>query len=893
MSILEYLKKQETRNSLIVIGIFFLISLFYFSPLLNKKVLQQSDTILVQGMSKNIEDYRAKHNGEEPYWSTTMFSGMPSYTISANYDGNIIQYIKIALDLGLPHPIGILFIGMLFFFLLARAFQANVWIAAGAAIAYGFTTYHILIMEAGHYQKIYSLMYAPGVLAGLVYLYRNQWWLVGSLFLFLTLGLEIYAAHIQMTYYLLFVIIPYLIFELIRAFFSHELKNFMLASLLSAGIAILSLLTNANNLYPLYQYQKLSIRGASELQSTKEELKSGGLDKDYAYAWSQGRVELTTFLIPNAVGGASGTELGKKSASYKLLSNVTPNALEILKRWPTYWGDQSFTSGPYYSGILTIIFAILALYLYPSPLKLALLYAIMLSFLLALGKNSFSVMEALILLSLPVIAYFKPAKIQMKTEAFGTIVSMGGLLLVLSIAGEPTENYRFKDLFFDYLPLYNKFRVPSSMLTIAQLALPLLALLGISSLLNPEIDAPKKQTAFFYAFGIISIVLLLLWIAPSILYSFTSEQDNEFRNQLLSMTQNNKPLVDSILNALIEDREQMLKDDILRGLFFIAVMGAATWFYLKGSLSATLFGILFAVLTFADLYSLSRRYLNNESYTPKREYQNNFQPRETDAFLTQKDTSYYRVFPLDRNPFNDGRTVYHLRSIGGYNAAKIKRYQQLIEKHLASTLNPQIISMLNTKYLLTAKPLDTLFYQPVYRSQEGEFIYQNKLYFGPCWLVNNVLTVKSPDEALDTIGKLNLREQAVIEEKDKSLLQPYSNAPLDSSEYIQIISWDNTLMTYEAECKENRFAVFSEVFYNRGWKAFIDDKEVPILQTNFVLRGINIPAGKHKITFKFDPDDVKIGEMLSYIGSSILILLGIYTVAWVFRKKENEPTIQV
>ncbi len=876
MSIIDFFKKTETKQGLIAIAIFFVISIFYFSPLLNKKVLQQSDTILVQGMSKNIEDFRKNHNGQEPYWSTTMFSGMPSYTISANYSGNLIQYLKIGLDLGLPHPIGILFLGMTLFFFLGRSLNIDTWVSMGGAIAYGLTTYHILIMEAGHYQKIYALMYAPGVIAGLIWLYQKKW-ILGSIFLFITLGLEVYAAHVQMTYYLLFVILPLLTYFGIQAIIQKDYKNFLISTGLAGTMAILSLVINANNLYPLYQYQKLSIRGASELASTKEELKTGGLDKDYAYAWSQGRVELTTFLIPNAVGGASGSELGKNSASFKVLSQVTPNALEILKRWPTYWGDQSFTSGPYYSGIIILALAILALYVVPSGLKFPLLYATLLSLLLALGKNSFSVTEAFVILALPVIAYFKPKNLQISSDVYGTTVGLGGSLLVFAIAGDPNDAYRFKDLFFDYLPLYNKFRVPSSMLVIAQLAIPILAILGLFEFLkdNQQISKEEKLKKLYFAFGIPIGVIAILWLMPSILYGdFSSAQDIDFQNQLMNMTQGNKSLVDNIMNALREDRESMMKADAQRSLFFLLVMGGILWAYVKGSIQNVKVVMLsFAILTFIDLYTLSRRYLNNDSYTPKKDYQMNFQAREADEFLSQNDKSYFRVFPLDRNPFNDGRTVYHLRSIGGYNAAKIKRYQQMIEKHLAGTLNPFVINMLNTKYLITSKPLNSPQYVAIQKTQDGEVIYLNVMNNGPAWFVNDVLVVNSPDEALDTLNSLDTRNKAVIENKDKSLLQNYSNSAIDSSEIIEIQIFDNNYLKYKSQSNEDRFAVFSEIYYNRGWKAFIDGREVPILQTNFVLRGLNVPKGEHTIEFKFEPEDVKFGEMLSYIGSGIMILL--------------------
>lgn len=884
----EFFKNQNVRLSLVAMVIMFAISVFYFRPMiLNKKVLVQSDMVSVEGMSKNIKDYRETHNGKDPYWSTTMFSGMPSYTIDAQYDGNILKYFRIASDWALPHPAGALVTGMFFFFLLLRAFQVQVWLALAGGIAYGFSTYHILIMEAGHYQKIYALMYAPGIMASLVYGYRTNYW-IGLVGLFITAGLEFYSGHVQMSYYFFFALLGYLIFETIQHVKNGSVVPFLGKSAGFLFATLMALFANANNLYPVYEYTKVSNRGASELSTvSKNEEKGGGLSKDYAFGWSSGRAEMLTFLVPNAAGGASNSDIGTKSATYKTLSGKgVPNAEQYVKNWPTYWGDQNFTSGPYYAGIVVLLFFIAGLILLPDGLQYPLLYVTMLSVFLAMGKNAYSVTQSLILFSLPAIHYFLKSKLEkIPAPAFGAVLAVLGLYVTAMIGGSPESSYKITDLFFDFLPMYNKFRVPASILTIAGFTIPLLGLLGAAAFLK-EGDPVKKQQAIVWSAGILGGILIILMAVPSILLNFVGMNDMAQFEQMTG----NKAFAEELVKALQEDRLSMFRADAIRSLIFIALSAGTIFAYLRNSISGNVTGMIIAALVAMDMISLDRRYLNDESFKPKNDYQNYFTGKEADLFLKEKDKSHFRVFPVTRNPFNDGMTPYHLKSIGGYNAAKVKRYQQLIEKHIQE-MNPSVLNMLNTKYIITNQAMPGGL-PMVYQAQDKEMIYANPANLGAAWFVSKIIVAKTPDEALDTVGRINTATTAVVEQKDAALIQGISSDDVDSSETVELKKYDNAFVEYETNSSKERFLVCSEVFY-KGWKAFLNGKELPIIQTNFVLRGIKVPAGKNKIEFKFEPAEVETGVTLSYIGSSFFMVFLALAIFMVFKQSKNQPNNQL
>jgi hypothetical protein len=868
-------QKNFTPTLLCLLGLL-LATLAFFHPLLGGKLIRQSDVILIRGMQKNIEEYRQTHNGEDALWSMSMFSGMPAYPIHVQYEGNVLRNIQKIMKLGLPEPIGLFFWGMVGFFWLLRLYTLGPTLALAGALGFGFFTYYIIITEAGHGAKVTALMYAPAVLASIITAFRGKIFL-GAALLFFTLGLQALANHIQMTYYLAMVAVVIGLHELLKSLYEKKIKTFLLtvgALSVAAGLAIL---INASHLMPFYEYSNYSIRGKSELKLEPEEMKDpkvnvhkskrgSGLDKEYAYGWSNSRDELMTLLIPNFKGGSSNGALTKNSQTYKLFEDKDPEGVYIKqKQWPLYWGEQAFTSGPTYAGAAICFLFILGLILVRSGIKWAILYSTLLFSLLSLGKHSYPILEAIILLSLPAIFYFTHKKItKIPAPLYGTLLAAGGLLIVTLIGGDPAKSFTIKDLFFDYLPIYNKFRAPASMLAIVGITMPWLALLGAGAFFDSATEDSAKKQALYYALAITLLLILPFALFPDAFFSFTGPADAQFAAEQKIL-----------LDALIKDRKSLMVADCWRSFFFIVAVAGLLELSRRKMIQDKWASLGIALIILLDLFVVDTRFLWKDEYETKEEFNSHFEPREADLILKQQDTSYYRVFPLGRNPFNDGRTPYYLKSIGGYNAVKIKRYQQLIEAHI-SEMNMNVISMLNTKYIITQQPINHPALQELHTTREKEIIYKNRINFGPAWIVQNVYVMPTPDDAIKSLDTLKVFYSAVIEQKDSQALaaQSFSRDSLDlGKEYIRVLKADNRLMQYEYNSDKNRFVVFSEVFYPKGWKAYIDGKEAHIFHTNYVLRGLIVPAGKRKIEFKYDPEVLKESKLISQIGSVLLFLV--------------------
>lgn len=875
---------KEFIPTVISIVVLLTAACLFFAPLLKGKKLAQSDFILVKGMMQNLEEYRAEHPGEDALWSSSMFSGMPAYTIHIQYGGNILRPIWKAMNLGNPNPIGYLFWGMLSFFALLRVYKVETWLAAAGGLAFGFFSYHIIITEAGHLSKLVALLIAPSVLLSVAVAFKGRI-LLGSALLFFTMGLELLANHVQMTYYLAFVVLAYGIYELVEHIRAGKAVQFGLA-VASMGVAVgLAVLINLSHILPMYEYQKYSIRGPSELQKEpseeatqkqKSKAEAQGLDKEYAYAWSNGRDELLTLLIPNMKGGSSNGYLTKNMQTYKTIEQINPDYLNM--RLPFYWGTQSFTSGPTYAGAIICFLFVVGLLLVSSGVKWALLYATLVIMLLSLGKNSFALPAALVLLAIP-IPYMLNLEILRKNLLFSFIPIVVGGILVLLLDDDPAKSFTIKDLFFDNLPLYNKFRAPASMLAIVAFTMPWLALLGAQALMDNKLEKSKKLQALYIALGVVGGLCLLLAFAPGVFYTnFKSPNDAALEGQ------------QALYKAILTDRESMLSGDALRSLGFIVVAAGIIWAYVNQYLkNSAIVGIALLILVGFDLYTVDKRYLSTDEFQTESEFEQNFEPMEADQFLKQHDKGYYRVFPMSRNAFNDGRTPYHLKTIGGYNAAKIKRYQQLVEAHI-SKLTPNVINMLNTEYLIYNKELPPPVYVRLHRSRDGEMVFKNQFNYGPAWICKDVLVVPKPDDALARLDKIYSYDTAIVEQKDANKIGNISRDSVNrETETIKLKKADNRYMEYEYQSDKSRFVTFSEVYYEKGWQAFIDGKEVPILHTNFVLRGLVVPAGKHSITFKYDPEVLHKGTLYSQIGSGLLILVMFAAIGFEIRNANQAP----
>jgi MFS family permease len=867
--------------TLVAALVMLLVSCIYFHPLLAGKLLKSSDVILIHGMQKDIFDYRATHPGEDAFWSTSMFSGMPAYTIHYEPEGNLIKQIQRAMRAVLPEPIPHFFLGMLGFFFLLRVFGVPVWLSLAGAFGFGFFSYHIIITEAGHGAKLAALMYGPAVLASIAWTFRGNL-LAGAALLALSMGFELTSNHVQITYYLAIIVGLYGLYELVRMVRAGQVKRYVLslaAMVVAVGVA---LLMSAITLLPLYEYNAYSIRGTSELQvepGEREERpggkKSTGVDRDYAFNWSNDRDELLTLIMANAKGGSSSAKIDRSSVLVKERGDQMMDY-----PWPLYWGTQPFTSGPTYAGALICFLFILGLILDRTGLKWVILYSTLLFMIMSLGKNSYGIPEVLIFFSIPAIYLLTYKKItQLSPPVYGLVLALGGFLLATAVGGDPAKTYKLTDLFFDYLPLYNKFRAPASILGMLGATLPWLALLGAHAFFQPTTDPATRRQALFVAAGVTGGLCLLTLLAPGLLLdgNFKNEQDGR--------------LPAEIIPALEAERARLLRNDAFRSLAFILLGAGLLFAWMRKAIkSEQTVSIALAALILFDLFFVNTRYLWTEGYQTKDEFEANFMIREADLFVKQNfGNQYFRVFPTTRNPFNDSMTPYHLRSIGGYNAAKLKRYQQLIEAHI-SQFNANVINMLNTEFIYLNREAGIPALQLLHKCRDGELVYRNLANYGPAWIVQDVQVVPSPDAALAQLDSVNSFVIATVEAAHKDRLGSFSRDSVDlKNETIQLIRQSNRELVYEYNSDKPRFVTFSEIYYPKGWTATIDGKPAEIVQTNFVLRGLTVPAGKHTIRFYFEPTIVAQAAGFSRTGSLIFLLLVAGALALAYVQARRKP----
>lgn len=861
--------------TLVAVLMLIVAAMVYYHPLLSGKTLEASDIILVQGMQKDVLDYR-EQNDEEALWSQSMFSGMPAQTIHIYYYGNALKPFHKFMRNVFPGPMWPMVYGLITMFIFLRLLKVNIPLSAAGAIAYAFFSYHIIITEAGHGAKYQSLLTAAGVLMAVQIAFRKNR-LLGAALLTFTLGTHILANHVQMTYYLILVVALFGLYELFRHWKEARLKAFGLTMALLLPAAGVAFFLNANSLLPLREYNDFTIRGPSELEVEPQQKlnpgqveagkKSSGVDRDYAFRWSNGRDELFTLLIPRFKGGASGGTVDEGAPISKVSND--PN-----QKYPLYWGPQPFTSGPTYAGAVVCFLFILGMALARSGLKWVFFYSTVIFAILSLGKNSFSVPLTLFILALPAVYYFSKDKIKgLPNVYYGLIVAAVGLAAVMFVGSDnPEKTYKITDLLFDYLPLYSKFRAPASILGMVGLTMAVPAALGAAAIFDSKIENEEKLRGLYVAAGVVGGLLLFFWLAGGSLYSFTAgEADQRYDPQIVKL--------------LKETREYLLAKDAGRGLLLVLIAAGALFAYARGWMKqAMLAGTIVAAVALIDLFAVDARFLWKENYVEQNEYKANFRPKEADQFLLANyPNQYFRVFPFNnriRNTFNDGQTPYYLNTIGGYNAAKLKRYQQMIEAHI-SRYNPNVINMLNTRFILSTEDMNLGPGMPkLKQTREGEFIYENRSNYGPAWIVQDVKVVDKPDDAIYGLGKddINTRFEAIVESKDGKSPSGFSTDSLlvDTtgrfSETVKLKRADNRDMEYVYYSPKKRFVVFSEIFYPKGWKAYIDGKEAEIWQTNYILRGLVVPEGRHEITFHYEPEIIEKSENMSRIASVIMLL---------------------
>ena len=800
----------------LAVAALFLVTVVYFSPMvLEKKELVTGDVMQGVGGSQELANFE-KSTGEQSLWTNGLFSGMPSIMVHTNYHGNLITKISGHLAAGLPRGADMVFLSLLGFYILLSVYGVRPSLAAAGAFAYAFSTYSIVSIEAGHYAKVTAMAYMPVILAGIVYAYRKNI-LVGCAIMAVGLALNLVTRHVQITFYILIVVAIFGASELIYSLQHKTIKKFLLTSLALCFAAAIAVGTNAGYLLSVDEYGKYSIRGKAELTASDPKVASEGLDKDYAFDWSYTPVETMTLLIPRFYGGSSNENLGKSSETYKTLTDkgVPANsAKDFTQSLPTYWGELPFTSGPLYVGAIIIFLFVLGMLVAEGQLKYWLFTATVLSLFLTWGKNF---------------------------ESF---------------------NY----FLFDYVPMFNKFRAVMMAIVIAQMCMPVLALVALERVLSSTENKEVLKKKIFYAFGLTGGLCLLIALCAG-MFNFNAVGDVKMLESFKNMT-GDAGFAQQIMDAIISDREGLMRNDAFRSLLLISIAAGTLILFILGKIKQQVVVVVAASMIFLDLWMLDKNYLNNSNF--QRKGGNTFfTPSPADEYILKDTTKSYRVYNISGNPFTENRTSYFHKSIGGNNPAKLRRYQELIEKQLSKN-NEKVLNMLNAKYAIISP-------------EQPPQLIPGAL--GNAWFVQEIKKVKTPDEEMAALDKFEPAYTAVIDVKKFKLTRENFDTSLAT---IVLNEYKPNYLKYTSNSVAEKLAVFSEIYYPIGWTATIDGKPVDILRANYVLRAMYVPAGTHTIEMKFDMPIYHTGEKISLICSFILLggVVGVVLLSVV--KKKNE-----
>ena len=814
----------------LAVVLFAVISVAYFFPAdIEGKILYQHDVAAGKGIGREMAEHREK-TGEVTRWMNSVFSGMPTYQTAPEYGSTKgLGTVMDAYHLFLPENVWYVFAYLLGFYILLRAFNFRQSLAALGSILWAFSSYFLIIIAAGHIWKVMALAYLPPMIAGIVLAYRGKY-LLGTIVTAIFAAFEINANHVQMTYYFLFVILFMVIAYLIDAVRKKQLAHFWKATAACAVGALIGVCLNLSNLYHTWEYSKESMRGKSELvKKDAANQSASGLDRDYITAWSYGIGETWTLLVPNAKGGASVPLSQNETAMAKADYNFTP----IYQQLGQYWGEQPGTSGPVYVGAFVLMLFVLGLFIVKGPMKWALLAATVLSVLLAWGKN------------------FMP----------------------------------FTDFFIDYVPMYSKFRTVASILVIAEFTIPLLAMLALKRIVD-EPDVLTRNIKWFYvSFAITGGVALLFALFPSLFFSdFISSQEMK---ALMSLPQE---YVTPVMENLREMRRTVFTADCWRS-FFIILIGALCLLLFKArKLKAGYMVGALAVLCLIDLWQVDKRYLNNDMFVYESVREAPIEMTDADRLILQDTTDMrnFRVLNLASNTFNENETSYYHNSIGGYHAAKLRRYQDVIDYYIAPEMQRlmpavadaggdmakvngdsifPVLNMLNARYFIL--PL-----------QDGKTVpLFNPYVHGPAWFVDKLTYVDNANGEIEALGKMDLRHEAVADKRFEPVLK--TAARQDSTSRVKLVSYMSNSLKYDVSSAEGGVIVFSEVYYP-GWTATVDGKPADLGRVNYLLRAVNVAPGKHTVELTFHPKSVTATETVAYVSYAVLLLLialGVY-VEW-------------
>jgi hypothetical protein len=804
---------------LAIIG-FITISLLYFYPVIQGRKISQSDIVQYTGMAKEQNDFRAEYNAE-PYWTNSAFGGMPTYQLGANYPNDFIGKLDDMLRF-LPRPADYLFLYFLGFYALLLVFKVNPLKAFFGALAFGFSTYLIIILGVGHNAKAHAIAYMPLVVAGFILVFRKRY-IHGGILTMLAVALEINANHFQMTYYLLLFLMVFSIYFLYRLYEEKDLKSLPKIFITFAVAVVLAVGANATNLLATKEYADFSTRGKSELTINPDGTKkteNSALSKSYITEYSYGIGESFNLIAPRLFGGSNAENVGNDSKLYEFVVNqgASPSEAEdFVKNVPTYWGNQPIVAAPAYIGAIVFFLAVLALFHDKRKIKYAFAFGALFSLLLSWGKNF-------------------PA---------------------------------LTDFFIDYVPMYDKFRAVSSIQVILELCVPVLAVMGLQSFFKKE----ENRTKSLLYTGATSLGIILILFFAKGFFNYTSPNDQYYIEAY------GKEMGTLFVEALKADRASLYMADLLRSGFFILVGFGVLWFANKGKLSAKNAVLIIGIFMIGDLFFVDKNYVNAKDFVSAREVNEPFQASEADMQILQ-DTTHYRVFEVAGN-MSSARASYFHKSLGGYHAAKPRRIQELFDYQIAKN-NKQVLDMLNVKYIIQS-------------NDKGEqFPTINPDANGNAWFVSKIQTVNSADEEMKALDKLDTKNVAVFGQTKSEGSYSVASQILkntftkDSLATIKLDLYKPNHLKYTSNNSNDGFAVFSEIYYPKGWKATIDGKEASIYRVDYTLRGLQIPKGKHTIEFKFEPEVVKTGSTIALFSSIGMILLIVGGVYFENRKKSKE-----
>ena len=825
---------KEYLPDLLVVIIFAVISFAYFFPAdVDGRILYRHDASAGRGAGQETAEYHER-TGKVSRWTNATFSGMPTYQTAPSYKSvSVLNQAVKAYHLWLPENVWYVFAYLLGFYILLRAYDFRRALAVLGSIIWAFSSYFFIIIAAGHIWKVMALAYLPPLIAGIVLSYRGKY-LWGFIVTAIFAAFEVDANHVQMTYYYLFIILFMIIAYLVDAVRKKTMKQFMKATAVCAAGALIGVLMNISNLYHTWQYAQESMRGKSELvKKNAANQTNSGLDRDYITQWSYGVDETWTLLVPNTKGGAS-VPLAANTEAMKI---ADPNFMQIYQQLGQYWGEQPGTSGPVYVGAFVLMLFVLGLFIVKGPTKWALLAATVLSVLLSWGRN------------------FMP----------------------------------FTNFFLDYVPMYSKFRTVASILVIAEFTIPLLAMMTLKKIVDEPDILTKKIKYVYISFGLTAGIALLFALMPTLFFSdFISSSEMQALKSIPA------EYLTPLLSNLRSIRESIFTADCWRSFWIIVIGTLCLFLYKMKKLRVEFMMIAITVLCLADMWQVNKRYLNDGMFVEKSVREQAQPMTQTDRQILQDKALDYRVLNFASNTFNENETSFYHKSIGGYHAAKLRRYQELIDAYISpemqktmpaiaqaggdmtkvngSSIFP-VLNMLNAKYFIV----------PLQSNQTVAI--QNPYVYGNAWFVDKITYVKNANEELDGLGKLDLRHEAIADARFRSQLG--ESKAQDSTSIVKITAYEPNQLTYDVRSATGGIVVFSEIFYPE-WTATVDGKAVELGRVNYVLRALNVDKGHHTVVLTFDPKSVKQTETVAYLSYGVLllvVLLGVY-----FKRKEDKKS---